>query len=237
MYCCEDFYSLVVLSLYEGELLGKVDKLYFDKKLKKLCGVELVGDDGEKLMLPTKNIYNIGKNAITVKNNQAVSFSQGDNMFFPAPINSKVYSLKGEYFGCVKELYFDDKYLTKKVVLDSGFELDVSEITSIGRNVIVFSKENKNINLKLNPQKKPKNLKTQIVQLATSLPLTEEANKEEQKEISIQNTDFLIGRICVKDIFNFNNELLIKAHSVINKKNLKEINKFGKLKELMLYSK
>ena len=41
----------------------------------------------------------------------------------------------------------------------------------------------------------------------------------------------------IKDIFNFNNELLIKAHSVINKKNLKEINKFGKLRELMLYSK
>ena len=31
-YCC-DFYSLSVLSLYEGEFLGKVNKLYFDKKL------------------------------------------------------------------------------------------------------------------------------------------------------------------------------------------------------------
>ena len=34
MYCCKDFNSLSVLSLYEGELLGSVDKLYFDKKLK-----------------------------------------------------------------------------------------------------------------------------------------------------------------------------------------------------------
>ena len=36
----------------------------------------------------------------------------------------------------------------------------------------------------------------------------------------MQTTDFLIGRVCVKDIFNFNNELLIKAHGVITKKNL-----------------
>ena len=52
-----------------------------------------------------------------------------------------------------------------------------------------------------------------------------------------QNANFLLGRICTKDIFNFNNELLIKAHAVVNKKNLKEISKFGKIRELMLYSK
>ena len=34
MYYCNDFYGLSVLSLYEGELLGVVEKLYFDKKLK-----------------------------------------------------------------------------------------------------------------------------------------------------------------------------------------------------------
>ena len=54
---------------------------------------------------------------------------------------------------------------------------------------------------------------------------------------NVQNADFLLGRVCTKDIFNFNNEILIKAHAVITKKNLKEINKFGKLRELMLYSK
>ena len=60
---------------------------------------------------------------------------------------------------------------------------------------------------------------------------------EDIKKPTIQNADFLIGRICTKDIFNFNNELLIKEHAVINKKNLKEINKYGKLRELMLYCK
>ncbi|MCQ2564930.1 MAG: hypothetical protein MJ152_03655, partial [Clostridia bacterium] len=54
---------------------------------------------------------------------------------------------------------------------------------------------------------------------------------------NMQNNVFLLGRIFTKDIFNFNNELLIKAHTIINKKHLKEVNKFGKLRELMLFSK
>jgi len=64
---CKDLNSFPVLSLFEGELIGKVDKLYFDKKLKKLIEIELIGEDCSKLVLPTKNIYHVGKNAITVK--------------------------------------------------------------------------------------------------------------------------------------------------------------------------
>ena len=45
-----------VLSLYEGELIGIVDKLYFDKKLKKLLEIELIGENDTRLKLPTKNI-------------------------------------------------------------------------------------------------------------------------------------------------------------------------------------
>ena len=31
MYNCKELNSLPVLSLYEGELIGKINKLYFDK--------------------------------------------------------------------------------------------------------------------------------------------------------------------------------------------------------------
>ncbi|MBR4998634.1 MAG: PRC-barrel domain-containing protein, partial [Clostridia bacterium] len=70
---CKDLLNLSVLSLYEGELLGKVDKLFFDKKLKKLLEIEIIGQEGIRLSLPSKNIYNVGKNAITIKNNQMVT--------------------------------------------------------------------------------------------------------------------------------------------------------------------
>ena len=54
----------------EGGFLGTVDKICFNKNLKKLIQLEIIGENGIKLILKSKNIYKIGKNAITIKNNQ-----------------------------------------------------------------------------------------------------------------------------------------------------------------------
>lgn len=239
MYYCNDFNCLSVLSLFEGELLGVVDKLYFDKKLKKLIEIELIGENNVKLILPTKNIYHVGKNAITVKNNQAVSIKVEASEFCPSPVNSKAYSINGEYLGIIKELTFNEKYLTEKISLDNGKTLQVNQLASCGKNTVIFYDDNKKVDIKkFTPNKSPKQLKLETVQTAEILPI-ENPNivPVEEKPKQIQNANFLLGRVCTKDIFNFNNEILIKAHSVVNKKNLKEINRFGKLRELMLYCK
>lgn len=235
---CNDFYSLSVLSLYEGELLGVVDKLYFDNKLKKLLEIELIGEDGVRLTLPTKNIYHIGKNAITVKNNQAVSLKTGENELCLCPVGSKAYSIMGEYLGTIKEICFTEKYLTNKISLDNNTSLEINQLASVGKNTVIFYEDTKVDLKKFTPNKTPKTFKNENVQVAQIMPV--ELPKEEVevfKKPTIQQTNFLLGRVCTKDIFNFNNEILIKAHTIINKKHLKEINKFGKLRELMLYSK
>lgn len=242
MYYCKELYSLSVLSLYEGELLGKVDKLYFDKKLKKLVEIELVGEDGAKLILPAKNIYHVGKNVITVKNNQAVLLKDAECSNCLAPINSKAYSINGEFLGVVQEVYLNDNFLTGKISLENDIVLDVEKLATCGKNTIIFYTGEDKINIKnFTPNKSPKNFKTKQVQIATTLPIEDlKANVvpvDKPKQTIIQSSDFLIGRICMKDIFNFNNEILIKAQTVVNKKNLKEINRFGKLRELMLYLK
>ena len=77
--------------------------------------------------------------------------------------------------------------------------------------------------------------KKENVEISETNEITNAVIIDEKKET--QNADFLLGRVCTKDIFNFNNEILIKAHGIINKKNLKEVNKYGKLRELMLFSK
>ncbi|MBQ8615871.1 MAG: hypothetical protein IJ415_04820 [Clostridia bacterium] len=242
MYYCKELYSLSVLSLYEGELLGKVDKLYFDRKLKKLVEIELVGIDGAKLVLPTKNIYHVGKNAITVKNNQAVLLKDIECENCLAPINLKAYSINGEFLGVVQEVSLNEKFSTEKISLDNDVVLDVDKLASCGKNTIIFYTTDEKINIKnFIPNKQPKSFKIKEVQMATTLPVEESKPNvvpvEKPAQTIIQTSDFLIGRVCTKDIFNFNNELLIKAHAVVNKKNLKEINKFGKLRELMLYLK
>lgn len=236
MFYCNDFNSLSVLSLYEGDLLGVVDKLYFSKNLKKLEQIELVGEDGLSLILPTKNIYKVGKNAITVKNNQAVLLKTETNNLSLCPINSKAYTLNGEFLGIVKEISFNEKFITQKISLDNNETLDVESVASCGKNTIIFNKNNFRLNIKkFEPIKTPKEFKTENLQVASTLPT--EPKQEVGKKLIVNNTDFLLGRKCSKDILNFNNEILIKANSVVNKRNLKEIKKYGKIRELMLYIK
>ncbi|MBR1988499.1 MAG: PRC-barrel domain-containing protein [Clostridia bacterium] len=240
---CNQLLSLSVLSLYEGELIGKVDKLYFDKKLKRLTKIEIIGENDARFLLDTKNIYHIGKNAITVKNNQCLSFKVEEVGLNLAPINSKVYSINGEYLGLVKEIDLDDKFFTQKFSLDNNSVLDISDLASCGKNTIIFFDKTNKINLqKFTPTKSPKQFKNISIESVDIMPVestnenVEPVDNSPQKPI-INNSDFLLGRICYKDIFNFNNELLIKAHSTINKKNLKEITRFGKLRELIMFSR
>ncbi|MCQ2555707.1 MAG: PRC-barrel domain-containing protein [Clostridia bacterium] len=246
MYCCNELNSLCVLSLYEGELIGNVNKLYFDKKLKKLMSLEIIGENDAKFLLPTKNIYHIGKNAITIKNNLAINLKVEESNLSVCPIGAKAYTIRGEYLGIIKEVSLNEKFLTDKFSLDNGNLLSASNLASCGKNTVIFFDNEEKINIqKFIPCKAPKVFKTEgETQSVTTLPVEEKVEEKstvivefETSTSNMQNNEFLLGRICTKDIFNFNNELLIKAHTIINKKHLKEVNKFGKLRELMLFSK
>lgn len=233
MYRYNEIISQPVLSLYEGELLGVVDKLLFDKKLKKLVALTLVGADGLKFSLSTKNIYRIGKNAITIKNNQCVELKTENSNLISAPIGSKAYSIQGEFLGVIENININEKFLTTQIELDNQVVLSSNLVASSSKNTIIFFNKNDNPNTKqFSPHKQAEaSPKASVNQ--TSIKESEEKPKQ---KINF-SSDFLIGRICTKDIFNFNNEILIKAHSVITKKNIKELIKFGKIRELMLYSK
>ena len=241
MYYCEELKNLSVLSLYEGELIGKVDKLYFDKNLKKLIEIGIVGENGTTMFLLVKDIYRVGKNAITVKNNQAINLKENSESKILAPIGSKVYSINGEFLGIVKEIKLNEKFFSEKIILENDQLVEVNRFASCGKNTLIIHDSNKkNIMKNLEPTKSPKVFKGEEVE-AQILPTEKEnpqvVSVEESRQAAIQNSDFLIGRVCMKDIVNFNNELLIKKNGTINKKNLKEIIKFGKLRELMLFIK
>ena len=258
MYYCNELLGLNVLSLYEGELLGKVDKLYFDKKLKKLIELELIGENDTCFILNSKNIYHTGKNAITVKNNQAVSLKVEDSIYTQAPLGSKAYSITGEFLGVIKDFTLNEKFLCEKFLLDNNQTLEIARLVSCGKYTVIFYDQNTTIKVsKFTPKHSPSIFKSKRQQTAKTLPVqppeesAQEVSQPSQSEpvlpdnvvdIQAQKTvqqtaEFLIGRVCTKDIFNFNNEVLIKAHAIITKKNLQEISKFGKLRELMLYNK
>lgn len=241
MYSFNDLISKNVLSLYEGELLGSVDKLYFDKKIKKLIALEILSENETRFILPTKNIYKVGKHAITIKNNQAMNLKIEETNLCRFPILSKAYTINGEYLGVIKDISINSKFITETISLEDNTPIDVNLLASCGKNTIIFYDKHQPKKTSTHSTDKPDGYKQEPVQTVSILPvennLINSTSSENQIKPTYQNPNFLLGRVCTKDIFNFNNELLIKSHGVVTKKNLKEINKYGKLRELMLFSK
>jgi len=232
---CNYLNSLSVLSLYEGELLGKVNNLFFSNNLKKLEEIEIISENDTKLILPAKNIYKIGKNAITIKNNQCLNIKINSTNLIACPINSKGYTINGEYLGYIKEISITDKFATSKIYLENNKVLEYGDIASCGKNTVIFNcKENK-----INIKKFEPVIQNEFVKNDNSevVAVSEKEVKQEKPKLKEISDTFLLGRKCTKDIINFNNEILIKANTVINKKNLKEIKKYNKLRELMLFCK
>ena len=239
MYSFNDLISKNVLSLYEGELLGCVEKLYFDKKIKKLIALEVLSENETRFILPTKNIYKVGKHAITIKNNQALNLKIEETNLCRFPILSKAYTINGEYLGTIKDVTINSKFITETLSLEDNATIDINLLASCGKNTIIFYDKHQPKKTSTRSTNKPDEYKQESVQTVSILPIENisPTYNENQIKPTVQNPNFLLGRICTKDIFNFNNELLIKSHGVVTKKNLKEINKYGKLRELMLFSK
>lgn len=227
MLSCKDLLGLSVLSLYEGELLGTVDKPYFNKDLKKLSFLGLVGEDGTRWLLNTKAIYHIGPNAITIKNKQNAILELSNNESLLSPLNSKAYSIEGEYLGLTTDVTFDQKYKTTKVYLDTGRSESIENLTSSGKSTLIFSKNKIRTSSLI-----PKDHQSANNEILAPTPIKVDTASQKAPNSNVK----LEGRRCTKDIFNFNNEILIKQNTIITKRHIAQIKKYGKLKELMLFS-
>ncbi|MDD4350873.1 MAG: hypothetical protein PHP83_01650 [Clostridia bacterium] len=250
----KDILNKPVLSLYEGELIGIIDTIWFDKKLKNLVAIELVSEDNLRFVVHTKNIYHVGKNAVTIKNTDHADLKENLEPFdyVKNPIGNKVYTINGELKGVIHNIELNDKFLITKVNLDKDIEIDLAKIANCSKNTILIYDENTTINVnKFKFLAKPKKMKTKKDINVTTLPIIsepEQADDEERKHIVlpiptltneqkiVNNTSFILGRKVNKDIFGLNNDIIVKKNTKITQQIIKNASRFGKLKELMIFS-
>ncbi|MBQ8749892.1 MAG: PRC-barrel domain-containing protein [Clostridia bacterium] len=137
--------SKSVLSLYNGSNEGVVISGYFDDKLKKLIALEVVSQDDSTLtdeyLLFVKNIYNIGQDAITIKNNSLLDLKiTAKELNDSSPINCLAYKTNGELIGKITDIDFDDKFSIKSFIIEH-LELDASKVASHSKGTIIFYDE------------------------------------------------------------------------------------------------
>ena len=225
-----------VISIYNGNLEGYVKNVLVDKKLQKLCWLEIFDDETqEEKIVNLKNLFNLENDAIMLKNNEQVYVLNTIDTNCINPIGFKIYDIEGTFFSKVTDLLYDDKLNVKKILLMDNGELNINEILNVGKNIII-KKEN---NIKLF-NFKPK-AKIQVNQIFSEQKVeiqkpTKKQIKIKPKKILTANFDFLIGRKVGKTIFADNKQILIKKETLINSSVIKIASRNGKLKELTSYS-
>ncbi len=240
MYNTKNLIGLPVLSLYEGELNGNITNVYFDKKLKKVVCFSLADENELNYILPIKNIYKIGKNAVTIKNNSCLilELNNTESNTIPAPFESKAYTIQGEYLGKISQITFDDKFAVNEILLDNEKTLDCSNLASCSKNTILVYDKNTKINVSKFKNRAPKFFKSKDEQKVTTLPTMEILPQDITLPTTTSNQpNFLIGREVTRDILLDDNKILIRANSTITERVLALATLNNKLKELMLMSK
>ena len=229
--------GMPVLSVYEGELVGQVNKLYFDKRLKKLKYFLIANDDGINYCLQPKDIYKHGKNAITIKNVDVLTLDFEENLSNLSfqPLDFKAYTIQGEYLGKIISLSLDDKYNLTELILDNEKIIEHKKLASCGKNTIIVYDDNTTVDIsKFKRIISPKLFKTKNEQPVAITPV---------EPVTTNNTDiknnpkFLLGRIATKDILLDENKILIKQNSTITSKTISLAYSNNKIKELLIYSK
>ena len=215
-----------LLCLYEGELLGNINKVYFDKIKKKIKSFEILNDEDISYFLYPKYIYTIGKHATTIKNKQHLVLSlneENDNNVLP--INAKVYSLQGEYLGVVKDYS----------ILDNQQLININDMASFSSNSIVVYCTEEHININsFRYRIQNKNTQTQKVKV---LPKLFSSFNKIAPSPTDKKQNFIVGRICTKDIVDNQQNIIIKQNSTITEQTLALASNKNKLQELIKYSK
>ncbi len=235
--------NLPVLSLYEGEMIGNVKEIYFDKKLKKLEYLSIENDEGLILVIQSKNIYNVGKNALTIKNNNQATLMSNLEPFdeYFAPLNVKIFSMHGELLGIAKDFEINEKYEVKSIITEEK-TIDTNMQINCSKNaIILYDQDTVKINsfktkaLNIFKTKKDDKVIIQPIENENVINISNINNENQVKIVS--NTDFLLNRRTTADIFGLNDEIIIKNNTLITKKTVATATRFGKLKELMIKSR
>lgn len=222
-----------ILSLYEGELLGNIDKVFFDKSRRKIVNFEILNEEDLSYCLQPKHIYTLGKHAITIKNKQnlTLSLNEDNSTKTLLPLDVKVYSLQGEYLGVVKDYSLAEKFELENIILDNQKLIPIGEIASCSAtSIVVYYDEHINIkSFRYKIQHKPsENNKVKVLpKLFTSF----------NKIATSQKSNFVVGRICTKDILDNQRNVIIKQNSTITEQTIALASSKNKLQELMKYSK
>lgn len=197
-----------VLSVLESSTQGIVKDVLFDKNFKKLKFLILFEDNDlqEEKYLKINDVFNIGENAIVIKNDsvllsKSALLDECDN-----PINNSVYTTSGKFLGVVSDANIDDKNNLVMVLLNNGQTINIDKILNSGKDTMFVQDDNAIV--KLSNFRKKMNISTEN---AENIKVTILAENVESEQTSNENNSTSYEN-------KLNEELNLEQASPINPK-------------------
>lgn len=135
-----EFLGKPVISLLEGNIEGYVKNVVFDKTFKKVKYLVIFEDNEfqDEKMLEISKIYNIGDNAIVIKNNSCLELVKQEVLPITNHINCKVFTTLGKYVGIIADIEISENFLTNCIILTNQTILNPSNFLSFGQDVFIM---------------------------------------------------------------------------------------------------
>ena len=224
--------SKEIISIYECQRIGTISGVCFNKTYNKIDGYVFFDDESEfDNYISNDKIYSLSQEGIFIRNTSKIETANQESN---SPVNKKVYSINGTYFGKICDAVIDLNSNLLYFLTDQQHKIYVKNFINVG-DIILLKQDDKKISLS---NFKPKesfndisynNVKVKIVSMEQS-----DLNKKYSFPTKlIANTNNLIGKKSKSTLFGFNNEIIVKENQIINDNIVKTAKKHNKISELL----
>lgn len=205
-----------VISLYEGNTVGRVRALKFATGLKRLESIIL---DHSKGYIKAKDMLRFRGDAVVIKNTQLL---QTDGIVPLMPLNADVFNTEGTYLGKILSVQIEEKqFSVTEIPLSEGGVLPIDRLLSVRNELVLVKKQGQSL-----PPLKPKNKKDFT---RTSAIIS--------RKRYITNYEFLAGRVAEKNILSRKGTVVVRKGEVLTNELIKKTITEGRIMELLKCSK
>lgn len=243
---CSKLTAKSIISIYDCKEVGKVEMFYIGKGLR-LRYVQIM-HNGIRYLISTKDLGPCENDCITIRNISALHLRETldyQTLGCSTIIGIKCYSVDGEYLGKITDADFD-KFVLTSLILDNGTKYSKRQVLQINQELCLICPNGKSVKVS---SYKPRGIpaaKQEYDKIAVQIEATPKSSIASNPHLIdsittpkplVTETKSLLHRITTKAIMAPNGEVIVRANTRLTRELINKSMMYGKLYELMKYSK
>ena len=228
--------SLPVINVYNTRIEGIVENIFINNKMQVTYLIVYDDNTDSYKTLSLRDIFSISESAIYIKNSSKITLYENNDLKIREchnPINSPAYMIGENYVGRINDIVFEKNGCIKNIYINNA-SISPSKILTFKNSLTLLKSERYH---KLNQfNYRPVNI-TKLITHSTEPVVNILSTPAPLPQREMTNYTFLLNRQILKNIKNYNGEVLAKQNTLVTQAVVDKLKRYGKLKELMLNSK